>query len=81
MDSFPDECRVGVKVAAQVAGEEPRLEMRDETPSDLFLKKGMDQFLAFPFLPGNEHFLAGVFAETTAPFSRDQNPSHRVGGD
>lgn len=62
LPSFPEKRRIGIKVASQVPGEKPCLQMRHNSPWDLFLKKGMDEFLSFPLLPGHEDLFARFFS-------------------
>lgn len=58
--SSPEEWGVGVKVAAQVAGKEERLDMGQHADGDGLVKEGVLDILLLALLPGGEEGLAGV---------------------
>ena len=60
MGSPPDERRVGVEVAAQVAGQELRLEVRQQADGRRLVEERVTQLVALALLLGDEHGLAGV---------------------
>jgi len=53
------EGRIGVKIPAQMAGEQSGLQMGQQSDGGLFIKEGVGDFLLFAFLPGRHHHLAG----------------------
>jgi hypothetical protein len=54
--SFPEECRIGIEVAAKMAGQQKRLSVRKQSPRTLFVEIRMLEFLALAFLPGLNDF-------------------------
>lgn len=60
---FPDEWRVAVQVAAQVAGQQLGLQKREKADGGGFAGEAVLQGVAFAFLPGDEDGFAGGFFE------------------
>lgn len=60
---FPLKGRVGVEVAADVAGEEQGLRVEEQADGEFFLEKRVFDFFLLSFLPGGEHFFASVVGE------------------
>lgn len=54
-DSLPDEGRIGVEVAAQPPGHEPRLQMHEQSDGGPFAEERMGDRLLLTLLPGDEH--------------------------
>jgi len=63
--SFPDERRVGVEVAADVAGEETCLEVDEQPDGGLLVEERMSENFLLAELIGGHHGLADAVALST----------------
>ena len=61
--SLAEECGIGVEIAAEVAGQQASLEMREEADGGFFVEKRMVDFVLLALLPGGENFFAGIVLE------------------
>ena len=58
--SLPEPRRIGVEVAAQMAGEQLRLQVGNEAERRDFVEERMAPLVRFALLPGRKHRLAAV---------------------
>ena len=78
-DLPPFEGRVGVEIAAKVAGQQKGLGVEQQADGDLLAEEGVVDFLQLPFLPGGKDFLATIVGEEHgAGRARETRTSRRL---
>jgi hypothetical protein len=71
---------IGVEIAAEMAGQQAGLEMRQETDGGFLVEEGMVDFVLLALLPGGEDFLAGIVLEEEMSQPKQAMPSRLWSG-